>query len=154
MSQRDYRKGAGRRSRGSGAGFSGWTGLAIGLAIGLCVAGGVWHFKSRPPADPAVTKPKKPAPLSARDEAPDTREPTESGVLRDERVRAVREAFDSVDERCRQLLALAAQVPPLSYGDISELMAMPISAIGPTRGRCLEKLRRHRSIRELMDKNG
>ncbi len=71
MSPRDYRKGAGRRSRGSGAGFSGWTGLALGLAIGLCVAGGVWHFKSRPPADPTATKSRKPAPLSARDEAPD-----------------------------------------------------------------------------------
>jgi cell division protein FtsN len=68
VSQRDYRKGAGRRGRG-GNGFSGWTGLALGLGLGLAVAAGVWKLKSAVPADPAAAKVKKPAPQSARDEA-------------------------------------------------------------------------------------
>jgi cell division protein FtsN len=68
---RDYRKGATRRPRGGGAGFTGWTGLAIGLGFGLLVAGGIWHYKTRPPAELAAAKPRKPAPMSARDEAPD-----------------------------------------------------------------------------------
>lgn len=72
MSQRDYRKGAPRRRGGGGAGgLSGMAGLGIGLAIGLAVAAGVWHYKSKPPVDPVVAKPKKAAPQSARDEAAD-----------------------------------------------------------------------------------
>jgi cell division protein FtsN len=63
---RDYRKGAARRPRSS-AGFSGWTGVAIGLGIGLAVAAGVWQYKSRPPAEQAIAKPKK-APASQADE--------------------------------------------------------------------------------------
>ena len=68
MTARDYRKGAARRPRG-GAGFSGWTGLAIGLAAGLAVAAGVWQYKSRPLAEPPAARQKKP--MSARDEATD-----------------------------------------------------------------------------------
>ncbi len=63
---RDYRKGAMRRPRAS-AGFSGWTGLAIGLGIGLVVAAGVWQYKSRLQGEQAVAKQKK-APASQADE--------------------------------------------------------------------------------------
>jgi cell division protein FtsN len=66
---RDYRKGATRRARAP-AGFSGWTGVAIGLAIGLVIAAGVWRYKSRPPADPTIAKQKKP-PASQVDEPVD-----------------------------------------------------------------------------------
>ena len=69
MTARDYRRGAARRSRA--AGFSGWTGLALGLAIGLLVATAVWQFKSRPTAEVVAARPKKPAPMSSRDESPD-----------------------------------------------------------------------------------
>jgi cell division protein FtsN len=68
---RDYRKGAARRSRSGGAGFTGWTGLVIGLGCGLLVAAGIWHYKARPPTELAAAKTRKPAPMSARDEAPD-----------------------------------------------------------------------------------
>jgi cell division protein FtsN len=74
---RDYRKGAPRRPR-AGGGFSGWTGLAIGLGVGLAVAAGVWQYKSRPPAEPAAAKGRKPAPMSERDEAQD-KEPASGG---------------------------------------------------------------------------
>ena len=75
MSARDYRRGARRTGRRSGSGFSGWTGVAIGLALGLGVAAAVWHYKAMPPADTAAVKVKKPAPQSARDEAPDKEPP-------------------------------------------------------------------------------
>jgi cell division protein FtsN len=67
VTARDYRRGAPRRARSAG-GFSGWTGLAVGLALGLLVAAGVWRYKSRPPAEPVAAKAKRPAPMSARDE--------------------------------------------------------------------------------------
>ena len=84
-------------------------------------------------------------------EIEDRGDPTDAGILRNERIRAVRSALNAMDERCRQLLSLVANVPPLTYGDISEMLAMPVSAIGPTRGRCLEKLRKHRSVRQLLE---
>ena len=69
MTAHDYRRGAARRPRA--AGFSGWVGVALGLGIGLLVATAVWQYKSRPLAEMAAAKPKKPAPMSARDESPD-----------------------------------------------------------------------------------
>ncbi len=79
---KDYRRGAPRRPRGgSGAGFSGWTGLAIGLAIGLAVAAAVWQHKPRQPTDPAPAKAKKREPASARDEAADKDPTTDSGTV-------------------------------------------------------------------------
>ena len=60
-----------RRGRGSSASFSGWTGLAIGLGIGLVGIAGVWRYKSRPVTEPAPVVDKKRAPRSVSDEAPD-----------------------------------------------------------------------------------
>jgi DNA-directed RNA polymerase specialized sigma24 family protein len=31
--------------------------------------------------------------------------------------------------------------PPMSYADISDQLGLPIGSIGPTRGRCLARLR-------------
>ncbi len=54
----------------------------------------------------------------------------------------VRQALRIMDERCRRLLELQFYADaPLSYHEISENLQMPIPSIGPTRGRCLEKLR-------------
>ncbi len=63
-----YRARGAPRARSQGPGFSGWTGLVLGLGIGLAVAAGVWKFKSRP-APEAVARAKNAAPLSAREEA-------------------------------------------------------------------------------------
>jgi RNA polymerase sigma factor (sigma-70 family) len=53
-----------------------------------------------------------------------------------------REALEQIGERCRQLLWMLYfdQSQP-SYEEISRQMKMPPGSIGPTRARCLEKLR-------------
>lgn len=53
----------------------------------------------------------------------------------------VRAAFDSLAEPCRQLLRILMADPPPSYADVSEALSIPIGSIGPTRARCLQRLR-------------
>lgn len=55
----------------------------------------------------------------------------------------VQEAMEMLPERCRQLLSmLFADDTQTSYNEIAEKLQMPIGSIGPTRARCLERLRR------------
>lgn len=65
----------------------------------------------------------------------------DEAVLRAERHRVLREAYASLSERCRTLLALLTADPPVAYADISARMGMRVGSIGPTRIRCLDKLR-------------
>lgn len=58
-----------------------------------------------------------------------------------EREHALREAFGQLPPRCRELLELLTADPPLSYDEIGRRLDMPIGGIGPTRGRCLDKVR-------------
>jgi RNA polymerase sigma factor (sigma-70 family) len=44
--------------------------------------------------------------------------------------------------RCKELLELLYAQEKAAYGAISEKLNMPIGAIGPTRARCLDKLRK------------
>ncbi len=63
-------------------------------------------------------------------------------AARAEDERAVRQAVDLVPEPCRKLLLLLYfQEEKLSYRQIASKMHMPINSIGPTRRRCLEKLK-------------
>lgn len=110
---RDYRKGGSRGRRGGGAGFSGWTGLTIGLTIGLVVAAGVWQFKSRPPADSSVAKARKPAPQSARDEAPE-KEPPASYTFYD-RLKNFEVVIPEKDKAVRRDLTPAPETRPGTY---------------------------------------
>ena len=71
---------------------------------------------------------------------PDDGPPVDSGLLQDERNRALWEAFSHLNEKCRQLLRVAV-THPQAYDEISEALGMPIGSIGPTRRRCLTQLR-------------
>ena len=51
-------------------------------------------------------------------------------------------AFAALPERCQALLRVLMADPPPSYQQVAAAMDMPIGSIGPTRGRCLERLRR------------
>jgi RNA polymerase sigma factor (sigma-70 family) len=55
----------------------------------------------------------------------------------------VRLALDSLDRRSRELLSyLYLSDPPLAYEEVAERMGMALGSVGPTRNRCMEKLRR------------
>lgn len=70
--------------------------------------------------------------------------------LADEQMQALQEAqqmhvaLDRLDERCRGLLTMlfADDDDRLPYDEIARRLGMPEGSIGPTRGRCLDKLRR------------
>jgi RNA polymerase sigma factor (sigma-70 family) len=62
-------------------------------------------------------------------------------LLADERAQAVRDALSTLPSRSQRLLELLMADPPLSYTEISDQLGLPIGSIGPTRGRCLERLR-------------
>jgi RNA polymerase sigma factor (sigma-70 family) len=62
-------------------------------------------------------------------------------LLADERAQAVREAMSSLPWRWQRLLELLMSDPPVSYLEISDQLGLPVGSIGPTRGRCLERLR-------------
>jgi len=47
----------------------------------------------------------------------------------------------SLPERCQELLRLVAFVDRPDYSVVSAALGMPVGSIGPTRGRCLAKLR-------------
>jgi RNA polymerase sigma factor (sigma-70 family) len=62
-------------------------------------------------------------------------------LLTAERHRTLWRHFAQLSERCRALLRIAAQAERPDYASISEAFDMPHGSIGPTRGRCLAKLR-------------
>ena len=75
----------------------------------------------------------------------------ETELLRAERHAALRDAFTQLPPKSQQLIALLIQDPPLSYAEISAKLGIPAGSIGPNRGRCLEKLRRHPAIAALFN---
>jgi RNA polymerase sigma factor (sigma-70 family) len=62
---------------------------------------------------------------------------------------ALREAFADLPPCCQQLIAQLTENPPPSYAQISARLGLPAGSIGPSRGRCLDKLRRHPAITAL-----
>lgn len=65
----------------------------------------------------------------------------EERSLDEETYREVLQAFALLPEGCQQLLRLLCTDPPLDYQSISDLIGRPIGSIGPTRQRCLDRLR-------------
>ncbi len=51
------------------------------------------------------------------------------------------EAVDQLPERCRRLLRIVAFENRPDYAQLATDLQMPVGSIGPTRGRCLAKLR-------------
>ncbi len=73
--------------------------------------------------------------------SPDHQPDVDERLLTEERAQAVREAVSTLPTRSQQLLELLMADPPASYDQISDQLGLPIGSIGPTRGRCLERLR-------------
>jgi RNA polymerase sigma factor (sigma-70 family) len=82
---------------------------------------------------------------------PDDQAPTaEHGLLAAERHAALREALAQLTPREQQLIAILTADPPVPYAEISARLGIPVGSIGPTRGRCLDKLRRYPAIAALI----
>jgi RNA polymerase sigma factor (sigma-70 family) len=58
-----------------------------------------------------------------------------------ERGAALRQAFDCLPPKWRSLLEVLLATPSASYEEVAAATGMPIGSIGPTRQRCLERLR-------------
>jgi len=65
----------------------------------------------------------------------------DEGLLAHERDQTVRDAMSRLPRRWQRLLEMLMADPPASYSDISDKLGLPIGSIGPTRGRCLARLR-------------
>jgi RNA polymerase sigma factor (sigma-70 family) len=75
----------------------------------------------------------------------------EQELLAAERHAALREAFTCLSPSRQQLMAMLIDDPPVPYTEISARLGIPVSSIGPTRRRCLDKLRRHPAIAALIN---
>lgn len=69
--------------------------------------------------------------------APDPAVATEES----ERASAIWQHVERLPQRCQQLLRLVAFVERPDYSVVSAALGIPVGSIGPTRGRCLAKLR-------------
>jgi RNA polymerase sigma factor (sigma-70 family) len=78
-------------------------------------------------------------------EAP-SEDPLEVALLTEERDTALWTAFAKLSERCQTLLRLLVSEDEPSYETIGAALDMPIGAIGPTRMRCLDKLRSYVTV--------
>ena len=65
----------------------------------------------------------------------------DEAVLRTARQRCLWEHVQRLPARCRQLLGVIAFADRPDYATLAQALGMPVGSIGPTRGRCLAKLR-------------
>jgi RNA polymerase sigma factor (sigma-70 family) len=65
----------------------------------------------------------------------------DEALLAAEQAEVVRRAVAHLPEQWQKLLELLMADPPASYAEISDQLGLPVGSIGPTRGRCLAKLR-------------
>jgi RNA polymerase sigma factor (sigma-70 family) len=72
---------------------------------------------------------------------PDEPSPEGQVVLDDDNSR-LWDCLGRLNERCQRLLRIVAAEPRPDYSAIATELDMPVGSIGPTRGRCLDKLRR------------
>jgi RNA polymerase sigma factor (sigma-70 family) len=92
-----------------------------------------WHERGRS----RRTVPDEDALVALPDPAPGGAE----RLLTDERDRALWTAVRRLPRRCQELLRIVAHLDRPDYDAVSAALGMPRGSIGPTRGRCLAKLR-------------
>jgi RNA polymerase sigma factor (sigma-70 family) len=72
---------------------------------------------------------------------PDQGPGSEEQVIIDDQRRILWRAIGRLSARCQELLRIIAFVPRPDYSSVAVELGMPAGSIGPTRGRCLAKLR-------------
>lgn len=107
---------------------------AVGAWLTLTTRREAWRVAKRSGRDVPV-----------EDEALESRVPTqrsaESLVVEGDRNSLIWAAVESLPERCRRLLRVVAFSDRPDYAGLAKELNMPVGSIGPTRGRCLGKLR-------------
>lgn len=78
--------------------------------------------------------------IDGHDHADESAAPEQSVVLDDEH-RRLWAAVNSLPQRCQALLRVVAFVPRPNYAELAGALGMPLGGVGPTRGRCLARLR-------------
>jgi RNA polymerase sigma factor (sigma-70 family) len=72
---------------------------------------------------------------------PDAGADSEQRLIMKDEQRELWEALRGLPGRCQELLRIVAFVPRPDYDDVAARLGMPRGSVGPTRGRCLDKLR-------------
>jgi RNA polymerase sigma factor (sigma-70 family) len=91
---------------------------------------------------------------------PEELPPDESAAMEQEIVEAelhaaLRAAFAELPAGCRELLSMLISDSPHGYASISATLGIPMGSIGPTRARCLARLRRSRYLAAVLaDRDG
>ena len=75
----------------------------------------------------------------------------DGALLAEERDHALWRAFQSLPPNCRVLLLMLNSDPAFSYEEVSESLEIPVGSIGPTRGRCLDRLRNDSQLQSCLD---
>jgi RNA polymerase sigma factor (sigma-70 family) len=76
------------------------------------------------------------------EEAAASHEPEiDEALLAQERAVVVRQAMTQLPQHWQRLMEMLMADPPASYAEISDELGVPVGSIGPTRGRCLARLR-------------
>ncbi len=83
--------------------------------------------------------------LPVGDDAPydvaDAADPLDLRLVLQERDARLWECFGGLSGRCQTLLRVLMADPAPSYAEVSAALDMPVGSIGPTRSRCLDRLR-------------
>jgi RNA polymerase sigma factor (sigma-70 family) len=94
---------------------------------------------------------KLPADAQVLDDLPDAQNATiDHDLLLAERNAVLREAVARLPCRQRQLIALLTADPPVPYAEISARLGLAVGSIGPSRRRCLDRLRSDPAIAGLL----
>ena len=89
----------------------------------------------------AAERRQLPADTEQLADLPDKGPGSEEQVILDDQRRVLWAAIGQLPARCQQLLRIVAFAPRPDYAAVAHALGMPVGSIGPTRGRCLAKLR-------------
>jgi len=81
---------------------------------------------------------------------PDPDSPVDRRILLDERDAALWRKVAELSETCLRLLRVLMATPRPRYPEVSAALDMPVGSIGPTRQRCLRRLRELLAADELL----
>jgi RNA polymerase sigma factor (sigma-70 family) len=89
----------------------------------------------------AAARRQLPADTELLSALPDRGPGSEEQVIIDDQRRVLWHAIGRLSPRCQELLRIVAFVPRPDYAAVAAQLGMPTGSVGPTRSRCLAKLR-------------